>query len=152
MLYEVGESNVEPYQIIDRKMPPNGKLMWAFFETEDIEEYFIGTRVIGDDTIEIGFGVIDKDGEHITNKGHMYRILSTVTQEIKKLITENSWIKFLQITPGKNGPTDKRRLNIYMQFINHEIKKWSQKIDVVMGQMEYNGLIYDVITLKILES
>lgn len=85
-------------------------------------------------SLAIEFGVIDQQGHKstktLTNKGEIYRVLSTVADIVKYDLKQHDYIKTLEFVPSRrqSKDTDKSnaRLRIYTQYI---IKQLGNFID-----------------------
>jgi len=142
-LFEIGQTTVAPYpvyfigienkEIIDLPDMYNVKTMHYEehlfeFTTEDKDKYFVIINalkefidVIDEITkIEVGFSIEGKPNNFVSNKGKIFKVLSTVIYILKKFLSQNPYVRNVEITSGKNGIEDKRRENIYKEYAKNQ--------------------------------
>jgi hypothetical protein len=119
ILREIGEASATPYEYTY-----NGVLRAAYFTTEDDIQYKV-TFGTFDNDMEIAFGVVDgsdvMDYEIDTNKGNMYRVMSTVMKIIRQAVSE---FKPKQIMFGA-AKSDPRRMKMYKKYVANVLKDYS---------------------------
>ena len=114
LLKEIGNANTQSYEYYY-----DGPNYRAYFTTEYNIQYKVSFKTINN-RMDISFGVIydsddDPDFEIITNKGNIYRIMSTIISIINRAIPEfnPNEIKF---------DSDNRRIKLYKNYIEKNLK------------------------------
>jgi len=128
-LNEVGEANLEPYkwEETDRE----GYSIYTKFETDSSTIYSIDLEVTKYKNIpifNIEFSAKPKGAEGssskiVVNKGEMYKVMSTITDIVKKYLKKFPKIKGISYYPSKKGNEDfgTQRDNLYKAFISKAI-------------------------------
>lgn len=113
LLKEIGETYATPYEY-----DYNGPEHKAFFTTEHGDEYIVYFDMSKEE-MKVNFGIRyeddydeDADFETITNKGNIYRIMSTVISIIHKAVSE---FKPNQIKIS----SDPKRIRLYKTYIRN---------------------------------
>ena len=117
ILKEIGDAYSQSYEY-----SYDGSNYKAYFTTEHNTQYKVIFETINN-RMNISFGVIydsddDPDFEVITNKGNIYRIMSTIISIINRAISEfnPNEIKF---------DSDNRRIKLYKNYIEKNLKGYS---------------------------
>ena len=117
ILKEIGEISSQPYEY-----SYDGPNYRAYFTTEYNTKYKVIFKMV-DGRMDISFGVIydsddDPDYEVITNKGNMYRVMSTIINILNRATSEfkPDEIKF---------DSDNRRIKLYKNYIEKNLKGYS---------------------------
>ena len=117
ILKEIGDAYSQSYEY-----SYDGPNYRAYFTTEYNTQYKVTFETINN-RMNISFGVIydsddDPDFEVITNKGNIYRIMSTIISIINRAISEfnPNEIKF---------DSDNRRIKLYKKYIEKNLKGYS---------------------------
>ena len=121
ILKEIGDANSQPYEY-----SYDGSNYKAYFTTEYNTQYKVSFKIV-DGRMLIAFGVIydsdyddddDLDYEVITNKGNIYRVMSTVMSIINRAISEfnPNEIKF---------DSNDRKIKLYKNYIEKHLKGYS---------------------------
>lgn len=120
---EVGEKILPPYSY--HKDSESDLVTYYKFVTEDgdqysvrfFNQYYIQPKEKFKDQYQVEFITSDEKGDHIiVNKGRFYKVLATVIAIIKEFTKQND-PKVLKISPVSNFKKDKRRKNIYINYI-----------------------------------
>jgi len=119
ILHEIGEASAIPYEYKYYK-----PLQSAYFTTNEGTNYKVTFGISGKD-MEIAFGVVDESDninyEIDTNKGNMYRVMSTIMKIIRQAISD---FKPNQIVFGA-AKSDPRRMNMYRKYAINNLKGYS---------------------------
>ena len=114
ILKEIGNANTQSYEY-----SYDGPNYRAYFTTEHNIQYKVSFKIINNRR-DISSGVIydsddDPDFEVITNKGNIYRIMSTIISIINRAISEfnPNEIKF---------DSDNKRIKLYKNYIEKNLK------------------------------
>ena len=117
ILKEIGDAYSQSYEY-----SYDGSNYKAYFTTEHNTQYKVIFETINN-RMNISFGVIydsddDPDFEVITNKGNIYRIMSTIISIINRAISEfnPNEIKF---------DSDNRRIKLYKNYIEKNLKGYN---------------------------
>lgn len=120
ILREIGEASSTPYEYkYDRTLKA------AYFTTEDGTLYKVTFGGLSSNDMEIRFGVTDgsdnMDYEIDTNKGNLYRVMSTVIKIVRQAVSEfkPSYISFA------SAKSDPRRMNMYKKYITNNLNGYS---------------------------
>jgi hypothetical protein len=133
VLSEVGEATSEPY--IWKKASTKEDVVFFTFTTDQGSIYKVALdNYIYEDfydnnkeypAIEVSFGIKEKSQfstTTVTNKGEMYRVMSTVVDIVKDYLNRNKNIKAIIYQPTKKEDNiDNKRNNLYMAFIKKQI-------------------------------
>ena len=140
ILKEVGEATSAPYKW--KKASTKRRTVFFTFTTDQDTSYKVSLENLkykdfkeNDKeypAIEVTFGITPNDmptnvsyGGNVsivTNKGEMYRVMSTIVDIIKDYIKRNDNIKAIIYEPIKKGKTRKdQRNDLYMAFIKKQI-------------------------------
>jgi hypothetical protein len=150
LLTEIGDSPTQPYEweqvIFDEdhraynfstSPDPNKPELGTYYEVNLNQMEPVRWDLPDEEngpSLAVEFGVIDQQGhksiQTLTNKGEMYRVLSTVADIVKSDLEEHDYIKTLEFVPsqrlGKDTDKSNARLRIYTQYI---IKQLGNSID-----------------------
>ena len=133
ILKEVGEATSAPYKW--KKASTKRRTVFFTFTTDQDTSYKVALEnYIYEDfhddnkelpAIEVTFG-IKENGAYspttVTNKGEMYRVMSTIVDIIKDYIKRNDNIKAIIYEPiKKEGEKGFKRNDLYMAFIKKQI-------------------------------
>jgi hypothetical protein len=134
-LKEVGEATLEPYPW-KKSIVEDGITVYNF-KTDLGSIYRVSLdRFMYDNfpkineeipAIEVVFAVIDESGKYystskITNKGEIYRVMSTIVDIIKSFILKNPEINVIMYEPmKKEGEINSKRGELYKTFIKKQI-------------------------------
>ena len=133
ILKEVGEATTTPYKW--KKASTKRRTVFFTFTTDQDTSYKVSLEnYIYEDfhddnkeypAIEVTFG-IKENGAYspttVTNKGEMYRFMSTIVDIIKDYIKRNDNIKVIIYEPiKKEGEKGFKRNDLYMAFIKKQI-------------------------------
>jgi len=137
-LYEVGESNLPPYNY--RKGADEDMVTYYYFTTEDDDKYSMAFFNLGEikkselgssrylNTYDVQFVSSGPTGDtDILNKGRFYRVIATVI-EIMRIFAKEKNPRALIISPSKSFRKDKRRFNIYLRYIEKLLPKETYKL------------------------
>lgn len=133
VLNEIGEATSEPYPW--KKASKKEDVIFFTFTTDEgtiykvaldnyiYEDFHEGNKEYP--AIEVSFGIKEK-GKYstttVTNKGEMYRVMSTIVDIIKDYLKRNNTIKAIIYAPiKKEGDTGYKRNDLYMAFIKKQI-------------------------------
>jgi hypothetical protein len=142
VLQEIGETPTKPYdweQVIfdeDHRVynfntspdPINRPELGTYYEVDlnqmEPERWDLPDEENGP-SLAIQFGVIDQQGHKstktLTNKGEIYRVLSTVADIVKTDLESHKYIKTLEFVPsqrlGKDTEKSNARSRIYIDYI-----------------------------------
>jgi hypothetical protein len=134
ILKEVGEATLEPYPW--KKSKVKDGITFYDFETDLGSIYKVSLdRFMYDNfpkineeipAIEVIFAVDEGKKNYstskITNKGEMYRVMSTIVNIIKSFILKNPEIKVIMYSPTKKeGEKNSKRGELYKAFIKKQI-------------------------------
>jgi hypothetical protein len=119
-LDEVGEGNVEPYEVKIIKSTDNNKVYG--FKTEDNDRYEIefNRGSLDDNEWDAIFGVKGEDYTKVTNKGRLYRVMATILKIMNGFFA-NTKPDMLVIEPIKNMSGDFRRFSLYLSYIGKNL-------------------------------
>lgn len=126
LLLEVGEGNSKSY---DYKFIKDFGTITAEFETEEDKYVVIFSEYYDEDedkqVISADFGIkgMGVDYNVVTNKGRLFRIMSTIVNILKDFIKKYPEYKDFIVSPTKNSDTDMRRSKLYLAFIKKNLKK-----------------------------
>ena len=157
-LNEVGEGNLEPYDISIEKSISSVKAYT--FTTEDGDEYRIefGRASLDENMWDVNFKIVDQLGEPATqftdvvNKGRMYRVMATILKVMKGFFA-NTKPDVLVIEPSKSrNEYDDRRFLLYLSYIEkhlpqeYEMTKDNKEILIKKKGLDeyFSSLIPDV--------
>jgi ribosomal protein S18 acetylase RimI-like enzyme len=124
---EVGEGNLEPYDVSIEKSIPSVKAY--VFTTEDGDEYRIefGREGLDNNLWDVNFKTLTRFGEPATqftdvvNKGRMYRVMATLLKVMKGFFA-NTNPDMLVIEPTKTkNEYDDRRFLLYLSYIKKHL-------------------------------
>jgi hypothetical protein len=118
---ETGEGNTTPYSFKFENTSFNE--VHYYFNTETYEYDVIMTNSdIRGGIWDMQFGIIDGTPSDITNEGKVLRIMSTIVRITDDFI-KNFKPNILKFKPEKDKKRhdDKRRFNLYMQFLKKNI-------------------------------
>ena len=138
ILKEVGEGTATPYKW--KKASTKEDTVFFTFTTDQATSYKValGNYVYEDfhendkeyPAIEVSFGIVPKNmsinimfnASIVSNKGEMYRVMSTIVDIIKDYIKRNDNIKAIIYEPiKKEGEKGFKRNDLYMAFIKKQI-------------------------------
>ena len=140
ILKEVGEATTTPYKW--KKASTKRRTVFFTFTTDQDTSYKVSLEnYIYEDfhddnkeypAIEVSFGITPNDMPTnvssvgnvsiVTNKGEMYRVMSTIVDIIKDYIKRNDNIKVIIYEPiKKEGEKGFKRNDLYMAFIKKQI-------------------------------
>ena len=133
ILKEVGEATTTPYKW--KKASTKENTVFFTFTTDQDTSYKVALEnYIYEDfhddnkeypAIDVSFGIKEK-GKYspstVTNKGEMYRVMSTIVNIIKDYLNRNKMIKVIMYEPlKKEGEKGFKRNDLYMAFIKKQI-------------------------------
>ncbi len=133
ILKEVGEATTTPYKW--KKASTKENTVFFTFTTDQDTSYKVALEnYIYEDfhddnkelpAIDVSFG-IKENGAYspslLTNKGEMYRVMSTIVDIIKDYLNRNKMIKVIMYEPlKKEGEKGFKRNDLYMAFIKKQI-------------------------------
>ena len=137
LINEIGDAGAKPYKWrrMDRRYDT-----YYIFTTESGLEYQVMTEFgSGEDRntllIEYGVEVITKQGnksidyELVTNRGEMFRIMSTIVDIVQEFMKKNPGIEYIEFEGSKNKAGDQRRNKLYMAYIKKHLKPKSIEDD-----------------------
>jgi cytidyltransferase-like protein len=123
---EVGEGNLIPYDTSSRNLK-SGKDKLIYFTTDSGEEYTLSLNLEPSKEgyfVGVDFGVSGEKEHRETNKGELYKVLSTIVNEIKIYIEDNPKVKGIYYKPkdksGENLDSNQRD-KLYKAFISKQI-------------------------------
>jgi len=126
---EVGEANLKPYKW--KETDREGYSIYTKFETDSGTIYSIDLEVTKYKDIpvfNIEFSAKPKGAEGssskiVVNKGEMYKVMSTITDIVKKYLKKFPKVKGISYYPSKKGNEDfgTQRDNLYKAFISKAI-------------------------------
>ena len=138
ILKEVGEGTATPYKW--KKVFTKEDTVFFAFKTDQGTSYKVALEnYVYEDfhendkeypAIEVSFGIIPKNmsinimfnASIVSNKGEMYRVMSTIVDIIKDYIKRNDNIKAIIYEPiKKEGEKGFKRNDLYMAFIKKQI-------------------------------
>ena len=140
ILKEIGEGTATPYKW--KKVFTKEDTVFFAFKTDQGTSYKVAlVNYVYEDfhendkeypAIEVSFGIIPSDihnnGDYagdmftVSNKGEMYRVMSTIVNIIKDYIKRNDNIKVIMYEPiKKEGEKGFKRNDLYMAFIKKQI-------------------------------
>ncbi len=129
ILYEIGEG-VRPYRWgIDYES--DGEVQYGF-ETDTNSEYQVSFESFGEgETWDVSFAAREIGGsgggfstDVITNKGDMYKVMSTVFDIVKDFTNDHEDVLQLKFDPSQTGddPTTKdKRAKLYMAYFKKQM-------------------------------
>jgi len=130
---EIGQASAKPYKYskIKRKFDSiiGGSKESVYFETDSGLEYFVDLRPLNG-YLEVDFGIEADNKDDMykeTNRGELFKVMSTIVSIIKDVIKLNPELKGLRYIPqekGNNGH-DKgvKRDKLYKAFIKKQFPK-----------------------------
>jgi hypothetical protein len=133
ILKEVGEATTTPYKW--KKASTKEDVVYFTFTTDQGSIYKVALdNYVYEDfydnnkeypAIEVSFG-IKENGAYspstVTNKGEMYRVMSTIVDIIKDYLNRNKMIKAIIYQPlKKEGEKGFKRNDLYMAYIKKQI-------------------------------
>ena len=137
LINEIGDASAKPYKWrrLDRRSDT-----YYIFTTDSGLEYQVMTEFgSGEDRntllIEYGVEVITKQGnksvdyELVTNRGEMFRIMSTIVDIVQEFMKKNPGIEYIEFEGSKNKAGDQRRNKLYMQYVKKHLKPKSIEDD-----------------------
>lgn len=120
ILREIGETRTTPYEY---NYSPKQKV--AYFDTDEGTSYKVAFGMGYDNEMEISFGVVDgrdiMDYEIDTNKGNIFRVMSTIMKIINQAVSQ---FKPDQIVFGA-AKSDPRRMNMYRKYVEKSLKGYT---------------------------
>ena len=116
-LYEIGEGGHEPYPW--RQTRQDSHNYDYEFQTPDGDDYEVVAMDIGS-YWNIDFKTKTGHFEDVVNKGRFFGVMATVADVIKDFMSKVQ-PELIRISPAKNSNADRRRLNIYMQFLKKQL-------------------------------
>lgn len=141
VLQELGESPTKPYKW-EQVIFGEDHRVYNFNTSQDLTNPELGTNYEVDlhemepeewdlpdeengPSLAVQFGVTDQEGykstKTITNKGEIYRVLSTVADIVKTDLESHKYIKTIEFVPsqrlGKDTDNSNARSRIYLQYI-----------------------------------
>ena len=133
ILKEIGEATTNPYKW--KKASTKEDTVFFTFTTDQGTSYKVALEnYVYEDfhednkeypAIEVSFGIKEKGAYStttVTNKGEMYRVMSTVVDIIKDYLKRNDIIKAIIYEPlKKEGEKGFKRNDLYMAFIKKQI-------------------------------
>ena len=131
IIKEIGEGNIEPYQF-QINFNKNFNEYKAEFTTINNEKYIVDI-LLDDNTMLVTFHVKGQ-GLLSTNRNEQYKIMSTVSNTVFKVLKKESNINKIKFSPEshskKNTKIDKgeSRGNLYLAFIKKQISKIGKSI------------------------
>ena len=150
VMTEIGESPTKPYeweQVIfdedhrvynfntsqDPTKPELGTNYEVTLNEMEPEEWDLPDEENGP-SLAVQFGVTDEEGnlstKTMTNKGEIYRVLSTIADIVKSDLESHKYIKTIEFVPsqrlGKDTDNSNARSRVYLQYI---IKNLGKAID-----------------------
>ena len=144
LINEIGDAGAKPYKWrrMDRRYDT-----YYIFTTESGLEYQVMTEFgSGEDRntllIEYGVEVITKQGnksvdyELVTNRGEMFRIMSTIVDIVQEFMKKNPGIEYIEFEGSKNKAGDQRRNKLYMAYIKKHLKPKSIEDDGTLIKIE----------------
>lgn len=125
---EIGTASAKSYSFSIEQDSP-----WVLtyeFTTESGLEYHVRFD-LDENMSSLSFYVANLDpGEvkgwifgQVTNRGELYKVMSTIVKIINEFIKKYPKIDTISIAPTKNYDEDNRRYKLYLQFINKNIDK-----------------------------
>jgi len=149
-LREIGKTPTQPYsweQVIfdednrvynfNTSQDPSRPELGANYEV-DLQEMEPERRDIPDEengpSLAVQFGVIDRYGykstKTITNRGEIYRVLSTVAEIVQHDLQKHKYIKTLEFVPAQRPDRDTYQSNARSRvYIDYIIKRLGNSID-----------------------
>ena len=137
LINEIGDAGAKPYKWrrMDRRYDT-----YYIFTTDSGLEYQVMTEFgSGEDRntllIEYGVEVITKQGnksidyELVTNRGEMFRIMSTIVDIVQEFMKKHPEIERIEFEGSKNKAGDQRRNKLYMQYVKKHLKPKSIEDD-----------------------
>jgi hypothetical protein len=132
ILSEIGEASTTPYKW--KKISTKEDTVFFTFTTDQDTPYKVALENYTYEdyhenkeypAIEVSFGVKER-GEYsttaVTNKGEMYRVMSTIVAIVKDYLKRNDNIKAIIYEPvKKESDTEYKRNSLYMAFIKKQI-------------------------------
>lgn len=134
LLQEIGEATTQPY---DWTQTGNGEQTKRYRFTTDADlNYMVEIRLLyyevdanEPDYASVEFSVIKKgeDGDYhsdyyvSTNKGELYRIMSTVVDILKDLLNKNKSLKYIEFEADKEGKDNSQRANLYSIYVKKQL-------------------------------
>lgn len=133
ILKEIGEATTKPYPwkkaskkedvVFFTFMTDQGTIYKVALDNYIYEDFHEGNKEYP--AIEVSFGIKEK-GKYsttaVSNKGEIYRVMSTIVDIIKDYLKRNNTIKAIIYTPiKKEDDTGYKRNNLYMAFIKKQI-------------------------------
>ena len=167
-LFEIGEG-IKPYNLKylgnlktfrGMKVEEYAPMIGYEFITEDNDKYIItflaygGSEIINGKVFNtrVDFEVIGKEPNVIVNKGHIFRVLSTVVEAIKNYLIKNPQTFSFIIFASKNKNNKDSRLNLYSKYIEKQIPSgWKANYLTIEDEDLGEGLSHNVIQLVNLE-
>ena len=138
ILKEIGEGTATPYKW--KKVFTKEDTVFFAFKTDQGTSYKVALEnYVYEDfhednkeypAIEVSFGIVPKNmsinimfnASIVSNKGEMYRVMSTIVDIIKDYIKRNDNIKAIIYEPiKKEGEKGFKRNDLYMAFIKKQI-------------------------------
>ena len=128
ILKEVGDASAKPYKF-DLYIDDEYTRTYGFYTDSDMP-YSVEIEQEDEDeeggvTIDVRFFVVSEDDpdiedyDTVTNKGELYRVMSTITNIIQQEISNNPKINKISFLPAKrsNQADDSARLNLYTRYL-----------------------------------
>ena len=116
-LLEIGEGGHQAYPWVAVTETPELEYEYVFY-TEDQDKYIVGFDNIGN-FWNIEFRIENQNFEQIVDKGRFFNIMATVGELIKMFLIKES-PELIRISPSKNSNADRRRFNIYKQYLERQ--------------------------------
>lgn len=142
-LFEIGDRSAKPY-----KYKLNGKFkdlntlgnrLYATFKTDSNLEYTL-TLININKFIDVDFSIGGEWPE--TNKGEMFKVMSTISEVIDNVLRTNDDIKGLRYEPkSKSTDTGEGRDRLYRIFINNSVKSIGKNANFV----QQGGTVFVII-------
>ena len=142
-LFEIGDSSAKKYKYkINGKiddMSEFNKRIYAKFKTESNLEYTL-TIININSFLDVDFTA---DGEYEeTNRGEMFKIMSTVIEVVENIINSNEGIRGIRYEPKSKGQdSGEGRDRLYRLFMEKSIKKLGKSIKFI----QQGGTVFGII-------
>ena len=133
LLHEIGEATTQPY---DWTQTGNGEQTKRYrFITDADLHYVVEIRLLyyevdadEPDFAAVEFSVIKKeeDGDYhsyyvSTNKGELYRVMSTLVDILRDLLNKNKSLRYIGFEADKEGKDNSQRASLYATYVKKQL-------------------------------
>lgn len=147
LLQEIGDASARPYDWDITKETKETREYKFETDSEPATKYIVDLYELEPDpddetnpgvSLKINFSTADEEGDKdyrsLTNKGELYRVMSTLAEIIKYDIQHRPWIKTIFFEPSRRPDKDtlsqNARANLYIKFITTAFPQIDPRRDI----------------------